>query len=127
MPGGNGMGPMGQGPMSGRGMGWCRGANTSDSTGQNEAGYGMGRGGGRGNGWRHRHGFRTSGLPGWLRAWMGAFGGSTPSPRDLNSNLSDKQELEILKQKADTLERALGEIRARIQDVEAPPEGASKS
>ncbi len=58
---------------------------------------------------------------------MGAFGGPTPSARNLNSNRSDEQELEILKQQADTLERALGEIRTRIQDVESPPEGANNT
>nr|WP_319474141.1 DUF5320 domain-containing protein [uncultured Sphaerochaeta sp.] len=43
MPKRNGTGPMGYGPMTGRGMGYCRGG----------VGYGMGRGAGfgRGLGW----------------------------------------------------------------------------
>lgn len=47
MPRQNGTGPMGMGPMSGRGMGPCGGGMT----------YGRGRGGGRGFGWRRFWGY----------------------------------------------------------------------
>ncbi len=51
MPRGNGMGPMGQGPMSGRGAGFCAG---------NRYGYGMGqRFGGRGFGFQARQTITT--------------------------------------------------------------------
>ena len=41
MPGGDGTGPLGQGPMTGRGMGWC---------GHRGDARGLGRGRGRGAG-----------------------------------------------------------------------------
>lgn len=44
MPARNGTGPMGQGPMTGRGLGPCR----------RSAGYGLGRGYGRGMGYGYR-------------------------------------------------------------------------
>ena len=71
MPGGNRMGPMGQGPMTGRGMGWCGGANARVDMPPRGPWVGMGRGGGRGGGWRHRHWYHATGLTGWQRAQMG--------------------------------------------------------
>jgi len=50
MPGKNKKGPMGQGPMTGRGKGCCDGANTQDDTRQGGPGLGMGRGRGQGQG-----------------------------------------------------------------------------
>lgn len=51
MPRGNQTGPMGAGPMSGRGEGFCAGFNTA---GFQTAGGGFGRGCGRGFGFRNR-------------------------------------------------------------------------
>ena len=45
MPGGDGTGPMGYGPMTGRGMGYCAGF---DRPGFASPGFGRGRGMGRG-------------------------------------------------------------------------------
>jgi hypothetical protein len=62
MPGGDGTGPLGAGPMTGRGMGNCAGA----------AGLGFGRGrgfSGGGRGWRHW--FKATGVPGWMRFGRG--------------------------------------------------------
>jgi hypothetical protein len=67
MPGGNRMGPMGQGPMTGRRRGWCGGANVLANDTGNGCHFGMGRGGGRGRGWRHRNWFHTTGLTGLQR------------------------------------------------------------
>ncbi len=65
MPGGNGMGPMGQGPLTGRGQGQC-GSGTAQRRGTGAAagwcGGGFGRGrGGRGGGFRNR--FFAAGQP----------------------------------------------------------------
>lgn len=76
MPGGDGTGPMGRGPMSGRAAGTCAGfgmpgsANPAPGRGFG-MGFGRGRGaGGRGpvgggRGWRNM--FFATGLPGWMR------------------------------------------------------------
>ena len=77
MPGGDGTGPMGRGPMSGRAAGTCAGfgmpgsANPAPGRGFG-MGFGRGRGaGGRGpvgggRGWRNM--FFATGLPGWMRS-----------------------------------------------------------
>ena len=59
MPGGDGTGPMGRGPMTGRAAGFCAEQSTPGST---TPGYGQGFGRGRGRGigrgyWGHGRGF----------------------------------------------------------------------
>ncbi len=51
MPGFNGMGPMGQGSRTGRGLGYCGNGNGAGTVGY---GYGRGRGFGRGFGYAGR-------------------------------------------------------------------------
>lgn len=68
MPAGDGSGPRGEGPMTGRGMGICAGypAGGYASSPGRRGGFGMyGRGGGRGRGWRNR--YYETGLPYWRR------------------------------------------------------------
>jgi len=89
MPGGDGTGPMGFGPMTGRAAGFCAGypvpgyMNPIPGGGYGGWGRGLWGGGGRGRGWRNW--YRATGLPGWARAGMGlpAWGGRvwTPYPR----------------------------------------------
>jgi Family of unknown function (DUF5320) len=115
MPRGDRTGPMGLGPMTGRGAGHC-------------AGYGMpgfmspmggrgfwGRGGGRG--WRHW--FYATGLPGWARAGWGwpAWGGASPYPYEAHF-AGEEAELQALKTQAGSLERTLEALRRRIQNLE---------
>lgn len=50
MPGGDKKGPMGEGPMTGRGLGLCAGNDTPGSATDINQGRGMGRGLGRGFG-----------------------------------------------------------------------------
>ena len=68
MPGANRTGPMGQGPRTGWGMGWCAGAGARMAPMSRGAGCGMGWGRGRGGGWGQRHGYRATGLTSWQRA-----------------------------------------------------------
>ena len=66
------MGPVGQGPMTGRALGRCAGGNAlrfsnppfapGRARGRLIAGPGSG-----GGGWRHRYWFHATGVPGWLR------------------------------------------------------------
>jgi hypothetical protein len=119
MPGGDGMGPTGQGSMMGGGRGRCGGAARRMDLAQ--GGLGLGRG--RGAGWRHRRWLHATGLTGWQGAQMGMPGqgaGSTAAP-------SKEQELALLKQQARSLERTLGELVARIQEIAKPvPDAAEK-
>lgn len=75
MPRGDHRGPDGEGPRTGRGMGFCRGAGRPGfvtasqeeeptQSGQGRQGGGRGCGGGR-HGRRRRHLFHTTGLTGW--------------------------------------------------------------
>lgn len=116
MPGRNGMGPMGQGPMTGGGRGWCGDAAPQMEMPQRGPGFGMGRGHGRGGGWRHRHWFRATGLTGWQRAQMGWPGLGAAFP----TAASKEEELAALKQQAQSLEQALGDLKSRIQELDKP-------
>jgi hypothetical protein len=62
MPGGNGTGPMGNGPMTGRGAGYCAGFSVPGFANP-VSGRGMGRGFGRGRGFRGGAGFGNPGVP----------------------------------------------------------------
>ena len=125
MPFGDQTGPLGQGPMTGRGAGYCAGYDRPGY--MNPYPYG-GRGylgWGRGRGWRNWA--RATGLPGWQRARMGlpAWGGQTyypqypvtpyqptpyqPTPDQEKEMLT--QELEGLKQEMKAIEKRLGEVK----------------
>lgn len=69
MPFGDGTGPAGQGPMTGRGAGYCAGYSSPGSmNGVPGRGY-YGRGGGfygRSRGFRNM--YYATGLPGWVRS-----------------------------------------------------------
>ena len=117
MPRGDGTGPMGQGPMTGRAAGFCAGYNApgyiNPIAGRGYFGLGRGRGG-AGRGLRNR--YYATGLYGWQRASMGepAYAGSYPYAPEV----SPKQEADMLKNEADLLKRQLDDIQSRIQTLE---------
>jgi hypothetical protein len=108
MPQGDKTGPMGMGPMTGRGDGICKG---NDSPGYTSAGGGRfggsGRmGGGFGGGRRgYRNMFNATGLPGWMR-----FNG--------NAVTSQEDEIGLLKSQADFLKRSLDTVNKRLGEME---------
>jgi len=116
MPGGDRTGPMGFGPMSGRGMGWCgrSGGAGFYGPGRGAGGRMYGWGGGRGGrGWRNR--FYATGVPGWARnTWGGPWGQQPPYPGMTDA----RSELQHLQQIASGLEQELAEIKARIIELE---------
>lgn len=111
MPGGDRTGPMGAGPMTGRGAGYCAGNDApgyaTPGFGRGFWGRGFGRGGGRGfgrgggRGWRN--GFWATGLPGWIRFGWGMFGGETAASEE-----------DALRNEADALQQHLDAIRQRL-------------
>jgi len=104
MPFGDGTGPVGAGPASGRGMGFCRGNN---APGYMTGGRGIGRGGfGRARGWRNR--FFTTGQPFWGRT-------SYPVPEP---QFDPAAEAGYLKNEADYLKKSLDAINQRLSDLE---------
>ena len=124
MPRGDGTGPMGLGPMTGRAAGYCAGYSVpgymNPIPGRGYFGWGrgfFGRGGGRG--WRNW--YYATGLPGWARASMGypAFGGwVNPFLFPYGAEITPKQEADILKNQADILEKELEDIQSRIEALE---------
>jgi hypothetical protein len=121
MPFGDGTGPAGMGPMTGRAMGYCAGY---PRPGYASPGFGYGGGGrgfgGRGHGWRHW--YYATGMPGWMRAGWSGYGTNAPYLSSPPAGWSKDQETEMLKNQADDLRNALGEIEKRLADLESSGE-----
>lgn len=117
MPRGDGTGPQGMGPMTGRAAGFCAGypvpgfANNAPGQGF----FGRGRGGGfGGGGFGRRNQFYATGLNRWQR-----FGGA-PAPFTQNAPTKDQQ-LETLKAQAEYFENALNDIKKSIAELQEQP------
>jgi hypothetical protein len=127
MPAGDGTGPMGMGPMTGRRMGYCGGyampgyANPSPGYG---FGMGWGRGGGRGGGRGWRHWYRATGLPGWARFGTASPWGAPPAwgvppvAYGPYAAPAPEQEVEFLRTQAEWLQQQLDAISQRIAELE---------
>lgn len=104
MPRGDGTGPMGAGPMTGRRAGRCAGYNAPGFANRAAPQLGLRCGfAGGGHGWRHN--YYATGLPGWMR-----FGYTPPTPQ---------QETDALKAQADWLKQQLDAINKRIEELQA--------
>jgi hypothetical protein len=128
MPGGDGTGPAGFGPMTGRAAGFCAGYPVPGY--MNPVGGRGFFGRGRGGGWGRRNWYYATGLPGWARAgygwpaWGGyaggayggypaAFAGGFPAAP------TSEQEQQTLKQQAEYLQQSLDDINKRIEELES--------
>lgn len=127
MPGGNGTGPAGFGPMTGRGAGFCAGysvpgyANPARGGGYygygRGGGYGYGRGrGGGGRGWRNQ--FYATGLPYWARGNRSypetyGYGYGYAAPE-----LTREAEAKILQDQAEFMQKEISAINDRIKELE---------
>lgn len=116
MPSGDRTGPLGQGPRTGRGGGFCSGFAVPGFMNRG-GGFGRGRGG-RGRGWRNQ--FGATGLAGLGRAWGGR---QTLVPRDTAeaSTTEPEQELAALKSQVEWLQTTLSEMLNRIKGLGAKP------
>lgn len=147
MPLGNGMGPIGMGPMTGRAAGYCAGygipgyANPISGRGGYWGRGGRGRGYfGRRVGHRQRNWFYATGLPGWARAaygqlfrsgrganpphwpaWIGPL--AYPHYRATYSGPDKEQELQMLKDQADLFTENLEGIKKRVEELESEMKG----
>ena len=115
MPRGDGSGPMGAGPMTGRAAGYCAGYGVP--------GY-MNPAGGRGMGWRRGRGFGG----GFGRGWVASPGmvpayppvdAPVPVPPRYDRDVPVQDELGALKSQADYMARSLEAINERIGVLEA--------
>ena len=112
MPGGDGTGPLGTGPMTGRRAGLCAGpgrpgyANPAPGRGFGMC-FGRGRVLGAGRGWRHRQ--VGAGWAGWTRGRAEAVPHQPPDPGI---------EKRTLKAQADELQARLDAIRKKLGEIE---------
>lgn len=121
MPGFNGTGPMGAGPMTGGARGYCnpagagyapaygRGYGNGPGYGRGRgfgagfgAGVGRGRGYGRGFGWRSPYPARDAG-----------YGPSYGAPYQMDPS----EEMNMLRTEAESMKRGLDEINRRIEEL----------
>jgi len=129
MPFGDGTGPAGFGPMTGRAAGFCAGypvpGYMNPVGGRGYGGWGRGfRGGGFGRGRGFGWGRAGYGMPAWgggvsPYAYGGAvnpyaYGGAPP----FAPGLTAQQELDGLKGQAEYLEDSLDGIKKRIEELE---------
>ena len=105
MPGGDGTGPQGLGPRTGRAAGYCAQYPVPGYANPNPVRV-FGRGGGRGR----RNLYYATGLTGWQR---GAY--SYPPP--VVQTITKEQELAELTNEAEFMENELKEIKKRIQEI----------
>ncbi len=126
MPAGDGTGPMGRGPMTGRGAGFCAGygvaryMNSIPGRGLG-MGFGGGRGGARGGGHGWRNMFYATGLSGWQRAAAGWPIAAEAPPSAGAANR--EQQMQALKSQAEFHESAPGKLRKRIEELESQKAG----
>jgi hypothetical protein len=117
MPSGDGTGPNGNGPMSGRGLGFCNGysnpgfVNRPYGRGYNRGmgiGRGTGRGFGRGIGWRNNLG--------WYRG--GRFGGPImQGPSFVQEPINPDDYVNDLKTQKEFLEQNLKDINEKLEKL----------
>ena len=123
MPGFDGTGPAGMGPMTGWGRGYC----SAPGAGPAVWGRGLDRGGGRG------FGFRGSSPP-WPYIGRGRGGltrcgyyfdapwGTPYAPATYAPEWTREQELDILRSEAESVKEHLEQIDSRIRDLESASE-----
>jgi len=126
MPGGDRTGPLGAGPMTGRGIGLCAGYEVPGYMnpafgrgfgGGRGRGFGRGFGMGGGRGWRNQ--YYATGLPRWARGYAypylerfpGDFGTTT------NAKTAQAGELAYLEEQARYLKEALDDIETRVNKL----------
>lgn len=128
MPAGDGTGPMGMGPMTGRGAGYCGGYDAPGWANLPPGrGFGLGWGGGRGwggrggwgGGWRHRNWYYATGVPGWARFGGAPVSGAPPAwgYGPYGAAPSREKETEFLRQQAEWLKQQLDAIGQRIEEL----------
>jgi hypothetical protein len=123
MPGGDRTGPLGAGPMTGRGAGYCAGyaapgyANPFGGRGWFGRGRRFGRGRGWfGRGWRHWYGPG----PGWVPYAYGDpyYSGYVDPTYPHGRELSTSDEMTMLREQSEFLQNELKEIQERIGTLE---------
>ncbi|MBN1257589.1 MAG: DUF5320 domain-containing protein [Planctomycetes bacterium] len=121
MPRGDGTGPGGMGPMTGRAAGFCAGyavpgyANNVPGRGFGY-GPGRGRGGGRGGGRGWRNMYYATGLPGWRRFGYGA---GNLAPMENYPQSEPQSEMVYLQNQREYLQEQLDLLKERLEELDS--------
>ena len=124
MPRGDGTGPMGMGPTTGRAAGFCAGHPVPGYMSGPAGGWGgargwFGRGGGRGGGHGYRNWYYATGLTGWQRAAAGFPGAASVAAPFCPPEMSSEQELTMLRSQTRLMEESLKQAQGRIAELES--------
>lgn len=119
MPRGDGTGPMGQGPMTGRGAGYCAGNNLPGfmSPGPGRGYWGRGRGGGfgRGNRWYwRRQPMYAPPAPAYPAPAYPAPAYPAPYP---SAQIEPQDEIKYLETVAENLRKELDAVQKRLEEL----------
>ena len=109
MPGFDGTGPMGAGPMTGGGRGMCTPSRRFFSFGGFGPGRGFGPGFGRGRG--YGKGFGRRGAGGW-------YGAAYDAPYGRPYAMRTEEELSFLRNESHSIQEELDAINTRIKELE---------
>lgn len=129
MPFGNGTGPNGMGPMTGRGAGYCAGFGVPGYINnavprRGGAGFGMGGRGWFGGGRGFRNRFWAGGAPSWGRGAFSGGAGAVQYPPyaapgyAADPDVARENELNYLKQQLEAMQSDSEAIRVRIEELE---------
>lgn len=119
MPGGDGTGPVGRGPMTGRALGYCAGYDIPGYTN-----HGFGRGFGRGLGRGSRRSYWGRGRGFWRRGYVDPY---WQHPYfDFYQQPSKDEEKSYLEDMIKSLEEEMKRIRERLQELSKEKNEASR-
>ena len=117
MPFGDGSGPQGAGPRTGRGLGFCAGyAQPGYASGGPGMGRGMGRGWGRGGGRGWGRGMAWG--RGWGRSAPQAWAPASYPPAYAPAPLTPEQETDSLRDQVAFHEESLAALKKRLEMLE---------
>lgn len=122
MPGGDRTGPMGLGPMTGRGAGYCAGFGVpgymNPYYGRGFGGWGRGRGGGRGWGcWSYAPGFIGGPMMAWGQPAAASPWPAAPYGSPFIPTMTAQQEIDALKGQVEYFEDVLDGLRRRMEEL----------
>ena len=130
MPGGNGTGPTGMGPMTGRAAGYCAGYSVpgyaNPIPGRGGFGYGrgwgrgFGRGRGRGGGWGRGFAFQGAAYP--YAYGNPYYGDPYLAAPYYGPEASPQQEAQMLKEQAKAMQDEISAINEHIKELESSTE-----
>jgi len=120
MPRGDRSGPMGMGPRTGRGAGYCAGNPAAGYENPLPGRGAFGGGGGRG-GRGHRNRYYATGLTGWQRAAGGWYPAQSAAPEfypNSYSQMTPPEEAKMVRSRIEKLEQDIKAARDRLGELE---------